>query len=129
MLNYLTLIFSCQLAGELLVTATGMPLPGPVAGMVLLFLFLAGRNRWRNHDAGRAIPEDLARVADGLLNHLSLLFVPAGVGVMVHFALLQNDWLPLSAALIGSTLLTIAVTAWMMILIPRLFPLKGGEEK
>ena len=129
MLNYLTLIFSCQLAGELLVTATGMPLPGPVAGMVLLFLFLAGRNRWRNHDGGRAIPEELARVADGLLNHLSLLFVPAGVGVMVHFALLQNDWLPLSAALIGSTLLTIAVTAWMMILIPRLFPLKGGEEK
>ncbi|MCO5133021.1 MAG: CidA/LrgA family protein [Phyllobacteriaceae bacterium] len=125
MLNYLTLIFVCQLAGELAVTATGVPLPGPVAGMVLLFLFLVIRNRFvagtggDEAQAADGVPADLARVADGLLSHLSLLFVPAGVGIMAHFSLLKEDWLPLSVAIAGSSALTIAVTAWLMTVIPR----------
>ncbi len=44
----------------------------------------------------------------------SLLSVPAGAGIMLHFKLLAGNWLPLGAALILSTLLTIAVTAWLM---------------
>ena len=120
MLNYITLIFSCQLAGELLVQFTGLPLPGPVIGMVLLFAFLVAQRRFRKSDDGldpSGIPPDLAKVGDALLGNLSLLFVPAGVGIMVHFALLKNDWVPLSLALIGSTLLTIAVTASLMVLL------------
>ena len=62
-----------------------------------------------------SIPEPLAGVADALLSHLSLLFVPAGVGVMLHFRLLGEDWLPLSLAIVGSTVLTIAVTALIMV--------------
>jgi holin-like protein len=60
------------------------------------------------------VPDDLGKTADGLLSNLSLLFVPAGAGVMLHFKLLGGDWLPLGAALIARTLLTIAVTAWLM---------------
>ena len=105
MLNYLTLIFGCQLVGELVTRAAGIPVPGPVLGMVILFGFLVYRG---------AVPEKLATVADTLLSHLSLLFVPAGVGVMLHFRLLGDDWLPLSVALVVSTVLTVAVTAWMM---------------
>ncbi len=105
MLNALTLIFSCQLIGETTTRALDLPLPGPVAGMVLLFLFLAIRG---------GIPEGLLRVTDGLLSHLALLFVPAGVGVMLHFRLLGDEWLPIAVALVLSTVLTIAVTAWMM---------------
>ncbi len=105
MLNYLTLILGCQLAGELAVRAAGVSVPGPVLGMVLLFCFLLARG---------SIPKHLATTADGLLNHLSLLFVPAGVGVMLHFRLIGNDWLPIGIALIISTVLTIAVTALMM---------------
>ena len=134
MLNYITLIFSCQLAGELLVQFTGLPLPGPVIGMVLLFIFLVAQRRFRNSDEGMdpsGIPLDLAKVGDALLGNLSLLFVPAGVGIMVHFALLKNDWLPLSVAIIGSTLLTIAVTASLMVLLNRIVHDKkfsGGKE-
>lgn len=133
MLNYLTLIFMCQLVGELVVTATGVPLPGPVAGMVLLFSFLVIRNRFAAGSASRkqrdddGVPADLAKVADGLLSHLSLLFVPAGVGIMAHFSLLKEDWLPLSAAIISSSVLTIAVTAWLMTVIPRGTP--GNRQK
>jgi holin-like protein len=105
MLNYLTVILCCQLAGELLVTAAKIPVPGPVCGMALLFAGLVIRG---------GIPSDLARMADTLLSNLSLMFVPAGVGVMLHLKLMQADLLPISVALVISTLLTIAVTALLM---------------
>ena len=105
MLEYLTLIFCCQLAGELVVAATGLPIPGPVIGMALLFVGLV---------VWGALPSGLAAIADMLLGNLSLLFVPAGVGVMLHLSLLSRDLLPISVALIASTSLTIAVTAALM---------------
>ena len=110
MLTYLTLIFCCQLIGELLVSFTGLPVPGPVIGMLLLFtgLLLHGR-----------LPEDLGRVADALITHLSLLFVPAGVGVMLHLQLLGSELVPISIALVASTLITIAVSGGMMLWLNR----------
>ena len=108
MLEYLTLILACQLIGEFAVTTANVPFPGPVAGMILLFLFLTIRGE---------IPAALGEVSGALLNNLSLMFVPAGVGVMVHFDLLGTDAIPLSVALVASTLLTIAVTAIVMLLL------------
>lgn len=106
MIEYFTLILLCQLIGELVVTILNLPLPGPVAGMILLFGFLLIKG---------GIPAPLAQLSDSLLNNLSLLFVPAGVGVMLHFELLGGELLPLSVALVVSTLLTIAVTALLMV--------------
>ncbi|MGB5708811.1 MAG: CidA/LrgA family protein [Arenicellales bacterium] len=108
MLEYFTLILACQLIGELVITTLDLPLPGPVVGMIMLFVFLTVRG---------TVPDSLANVSDALLSNLSLLFVPAGVGVMVHFELLGADAWPLSVALIASTLLTIAVTAILMVLL------------
>jgi putative effector of murein hydrolase LrgA (UPF0299 family) len=105
MLFYLTLIFCCQLIGELIAAASGLPIPGPVLGMALLFAGLLIRG---------SIPEDLGGAADALLNHLSLLFIPAGVGVMLHIDLIGNELLPVSVALVASTVLTIAVTGLLM---------------
>jgi len=110
MLEYLTFILACQLVGEFVVASTGIPFPGPVVGMVLLFVFLLTRGK---------VPDPLGQVADALLRNLSLLFVPAGVGVMLHFDLLETDALPLSVALLLSTLATIAVTASVMVLLTR----------
>ncbi|MGF1553171.1 MAG: CidA/LrgA family protein [Paracoccaceae bacterium] len=98
MIFFLTLIFACQLVGELITAGLGLPLPGPVLGMAILFAGLCLRG----------LPDALGRVADALIGHLSLLFVPAGVGVMVHAGLLGRDALPLARALVGSTLLTVA---------------------
>lgn len=105
MLFYLTVILGCQLAGEFLAAVTGLPVPGPVFGMAILFggLLVTG-----------GLPEGLAKVTDALLGNLSLLFVPAGVGVMLHAGLIGRDWLPISVALVASTLLTIAVSATVM---------------
>ena len=105
MLNHLTLIFLCQLIGEIGVGALALPLPGPVLGMVLLFLVLLVRGN---------VPEKLGEVAGGLQGAMSLLFVPAGAGVVLHFELLGEALAPLGAALVVSTLLTIAVTGLLM---------------
>ena len=115
MLGFFIVLLSCQLAGEVLVVATGLPLPGPVIGMALLFtgLLLKG-----------GIPEGLDRMADALLSHLSLLFVPAGVGVMLHAELIGAELLPIAGAVVLSTMITIVVTAWVMQLLGR----RGAAE-
>ena len=115
MIEWIAVLAACQLAGEIFAKAAHLPVPGPVCGMALLFCGLVLHGR---------LPEGLARVADALLLNLSLLFVPAGVGIMLHFKLLAGEWLPLSTALILSTLLTIAVTASLMALLTR----KGGNR-
>ena len=105
MLFYLTLILVCQLIGELIVGALALPVPGPVLGMVILFFILLLRGR---------VPEGLDQTAGAMLRSMSLLFVPAGTGVILHFRLLGEELLPLGVALIVSTLCTIIVTALLM---------------
>lgn len=103
--RYFALLLACQLAGEVLSLVLRLPIPGPVLGMLLLFVGLLLK---------RDVPAGLARTAEGLLEHLSLLFVPAGVGVMLHVALLADQWAALSVALVASTALTIVITALAM---------------
>jgi holin-like protein len=104
-LGYLTLIFACQLAGELSAAATGLPVADPVIGGALLFAGLVIRGQ---------VPKDLAAMADALLGNLSLFFFPAGVGVIVHLSLIGRDLIAIAAALVASTILTIVVTAVVM---------------
>jgi len=110
MLGFFIVLLVCQLAGEILVIATGLPVPGPVVGMAVLFAGLVLRG---------GIPQGLDRMADALLSHLSLLFVPAGVGVMLHARLIGAELLPIAGSVIISTMVTIVVTAWTMQLLAR----------
>ncbi len=112
MLFFLTLLLVCQLIGEVAVRLVGLPIPGPVIGLVLLFGGLLIR--------GGEPPEALSQVTSGLLDNLALLFVPAGVGVMLHLGLVRDEWLPIVGALIGSAIATVAVTALLMSLVARL---------
>lgn len=105
MLGALTVLLVFQLAGEIIVQFAGLPIPGPVIGLLLLFLGLCVRGR---------LAAPLRDTANGILQHLSLLFVPAGVGVMVHFSRVAGEWLPILAAVIISTALAIAVSALVM---------------
>ena len=105
MIGGLALLLLFQLAGELVATIFKVPVPGPVLGMLLLFLALLVR--------GHA-PEGLDKTSQGLLKHLSLLFVPAGTGIVAYLALIQREWLPITVSLIGSTVITIGVTALTM---------------
>ena len=110
MIESLAVILLLQLLGEIAVQLSGAPIPGPVLGMLFLALFLCLRG---------GVPERLRQTCQNLLAHLALLFVPAGVGVMLHLERLAVEWLPLLAAIVLSTWLTLAVTAWVMQLVIR----------
>ena len=105
MIGALTLLLVCQLAGEAVAKLARLPVPGPVLGMVLLFVILLARG---------GPDEKLRATATGLLEHLSLLFVPAGVGVMMHLALVRAEWPAIATSLLVSTVVTLVVTAWLM---------------
>lgn len=105
MLAALTQLLLFQLIGETLARSLGLPIPGPVIGMALLFLLLIIRGG----------PDDNTKsTAHSLLQHLSLMFVPAGTGVMLHFQRMADEWLPITAALLGSTFIAMAVTALVL---------------
>ena len=105
MLNTLTLLLLFQLGGELCVRALALPIPGPVIGMALLFLTLLVRGH---------VGEPLRDGASTLLQHLSLLFIPAGAGVMLHLQRIESEWLPIAVALIVSTFAGMAVTGLVL---------------
>ncbi|QQS53334.1 MAG: CidA/LrgA family protein [Candidatus Competibacteraceae bacterium] len=105
MIGALAVLLAFQLTGEIAIRWSGVPVPGPVVGMLLLFLAL----RWR-----KALPDPLRATAETLLSHLSLLFIPAGVGIVQHGARLAEEWLAITVALVLSTLITVAVTALVM---------------
>lgn len=119
MLKYATLLLVCQLVGEFTVNYLSLPFPGPVVGMLMLFIYLV---------MNRGVPAELGKVADQLLKHLSLLFVPAGVGVMVHLNILGDDFVPLTVALFVSTVLALGIGAFAMQLILNK-PKSEPEEK
>lgn len=102
MIPALIALLLAQLAGEAATRALGLPVPGPVLGMLLLLAGFALSPRLR---------ETVRPLAQGILGHLSLLFVPAGVGVVGHLGTLGAQGLPILLALVVSTLLAIAVGA------------------
>jgi holin-like protein len=112
LIAFLTLI-GCQLVGELVRAAFALPIPGPVIGMFLLAAVLVIRTR-REHTDSSAFDKSLARTAEALISHLGLFFVPAGVGIIAEAGLLRQEWLPIAAALFGSTILGVAVTGLVM---------------
>lgn len=100
-LTGLTLLLALQTGGELLARAFALPIPGPVIGLLLLLVAL------RAH----FVQTRVAAVADFLLTHLSLLFVPVGVGVMTHLGLLAQYGWRLAVVIVVSTWIGLAVTA------------------
>ena len=111
----MSLLLACQFAGELIARGLTLPIPGPVIGMVILLIGLSIRGK---------VPKSLRTTGEGLLRYLTLLFVPAGVGLMVHGRLIADDWLAIAATLVLSTALPLAVTAWVM---ARLAARRGGQ--
>lgn len=119
MIPALLTLLLCQLAGEVMTRALAWPLPGPVLGLLLLLAGFA------------AFPKLVSVVrplAQGLLGHLSLLFIPAGVGVVGHLEALGDEGLPILLALLVSTPLAIAVGALAFVATARLTGVKAEEN-
>ncbi len=119
MIQALTILLLFELIGELIARLGSLPVPGPVIGMLGLSVLLLLRGR---------VPEHLARVASTILQHLSLLFVPAGVGVILHLSRIRAEWEAIVVALLGSTVLTLIVTVGVFGLCVRLVARKTERE-
>ena len=105
MLYALTTLLVFQLLGDLLVRALRLPLPGALAGLLLLLAALLALGR---------VPAALERLSNGLLQNMMLLFIPSVAGVMLHFGHLAREWLPFAVSGIAGAGVTFAVTAWTM---------------
>ena len=113
-------LLAFQLIGEVLAYTAGGSIPGPVIGLALLALFLLAARRF---PSTAATQEATGKVADGLLANLGILFVPAGVGIIQHLDLVRSLGLPVLAAILISTVVTLIVTVWAFVFAKRL-----GEE-
>jgi len=125
MLRAFAILLVCQLAGEGITRALALPLPGPVLGLVILVMLLFAVERRHLVDSATVDDSSLGKVANGLLAVLGILFVPAGVGVIQDLGLLREYGAALAAALVVSTLLTLAVTVWVFVAVSRLVERKG----
>lgn len=105
MIGSIAVLLLMQLAGTFLVQATGVPFPGPVAGMLLLFAWLL----WRG-----GVPGSLARTTQPLLDNLALLFVPAGVGIIAHWRAAEGRLWALALVLVVAAAITLLTTAWTL---------------
>lgn len=98
MIIHLTILLGFQLIGEVAARALSLTLPGPVLGMTALFLSCIAVPR---------LAATMMPTTNVLLAHLSLLFVPAGVGVVGHLDKFGSDGMALGLAIVGSTVLAI----------------------
>ncbi len=101
MIKAFGILLGFQAAGNILAVVTGMPIPGNVAGMMLLMFFLVAEIISVDH---------VEPAAQLLIDNLAFLFVPAGVGIMSYFEVLAAEWLPLSLSILVSLLAVLIVT-------------------
>ena len=100
-LRGLAWLLAMQSLGELLARGLGLPFPGPVVGMLLMLIALRVP----------AVREPVAQCAQFLLSHLSLLFIPVGVGVMTHLGLVGQYGVRMLVVIVVSTWIGLGVTA------------------
>jgi putative effector of murein hydrolase LrgA (UPF0299 family) len=127
MIASLSLILVCQLIGEVIVRGFNLPMPGPVLGLVLLLVLLLARDRFAVLARGPLQGDGVESASRGLLAHLSLLFIPAGVGVVQKLDLLAQHGIAILAILVASVVITLLVTVATFLVASRF--LAGGQEE
>jgi holin-like protein len=120
MIASLSLILLCQLVGEVAVRGLGLPMPGPVIGLVLLLLLLLLRDRFPLLAHGPLQQGGVEQASRGLLANLSLLFIPAGVGVVQKLDLLAEHGIAIFLVLAVSVVVTLLATVMAFLLASRL---------
>jgi holin-like protein len=105
MIRGLVQILIFQGLGEILSKFFGLPIPGPVIGLVLLLAFLIIRGQ---------IDADLDTVASAFAQHLGLLFIPAAVGVVMFVPVLANHGVKIALIMVASVVITVAVTSLVL---------------
>lgn len=122
MLRGIAVLLLFQLLGESMVFLTKLPIPGPVVGLILLFIAMQAGRRFQ-----RISLEPVEKASAALLGNLGLLFVPAGVGVVSLLGILQAEAGPIAFVLFGSAVITLVITVWTFLAARRFFAGPGSE--
>lgn len=117
MIVAITALFVFQLLGEVVVQYLGLPLPGPLAGMLILLGVFIVRG---------GIPAELDRTGTALLQHLMLLFIPTVTGIMLFFDRIAEEWLPFIVGNLLASALTVFCTAFVL---KKLMAKKADKEQ
>jgi putative effector of murein hydrolase LrgA (UPF0299 family) len=115
------------LIGEVIVRGLGLPMPGPVVGLMILLALLLARDRFAILAWGPLQQDGVESASRGLLAHLSLLFIPAGVGVVQKLDLLAEHGIAIAVILAVSVVVTLLVTVATFLVASRL--MSRGREK
>jgi holin-like protein len=126
MIASLSLILLCQLAGEAIARGLGLPLPGPVLGLLFLLGLLLARDRFAILARGPLQGEGVENASRGLLANLSLLFVPAGVGAVQQLNLVAAHGIAFAGVLAVSVVVTLLVTVATFLIASRLLARRRG---
>ncbi|QIG95267.1 MULTISPECIES: CidA/LrgA family protein [unclassified Bradyrhizobium] len=122
MIASLSLILLCQLVGEVGVRALGVPVPGPVVGLLLLLLLLLARDRFPALARGPLGDDGVESASRAMLANLSLLFIPAGVGVVQKLDLLAEHGVAILVILAVSVIVTLLATVATFVAASSLLP-------
>ena len=112
MLRSLFIIFFYQLLGEAIQKFFEINIPGPVIGLILLlltFIFFS-----KKFIQSKKIIKEISIISHQIINYLSLLFVPIGVGVVMHINYLGDNLFTIFSIIIIGTLATLVFTAIVM---------------
>jgi putative effector of murein hydrolase LrgA (UPF0299 family) len=127
MIASLAAILLCQLLGEAIARGLGLPLPGPVIGMAVMLALLALRDATKLSQPRAIADGTLESTARALLAQLSLLFVPAGVGVIQNLRIFGHYGVALAVALLISTLAALLATVVTFVWVAKRFGAAQGE--
>jgi holin-like protein len=105
LIKQIAIFLGLWLLGELISYYCHLPLPGSIIGMLLLVISL---------ELKLIKTKDVKDVANFLLNNMAMFFIPAGVGLMCHYKLLKQEWLPISIAIVVSAILVMTVVGLIM---------------
>ncbi len=105
LLRGLSWLMVFQLAGTVLNVLFLPVIPGPIIGLVLLFIYLMLRGD---------VDEPINEAAASLLRYLPLLLVPPAIGVMAHVADIKADFWAITGALVISLLVSMVFIGWLM---------------
>jgi holin-like protein len=101
-LSTIFLLIVLQLIGESIVQVSGVPVPGAIIGLILLYAILAFKG---------GVSDEMSRTSGFLLQNLGVLFVPAGVGVIAYLPMIADQWWIILLVLLISVCMTIGITA------------------
>ena len=99
--------------------ASGLPIPGNVLGMFLLFFGLL---------TGIVKLTSVDKISNFLLDNLAFFFLPAGVSIITSFALLEGKWTEVFLVSFISTIIALAVTGLTVEFVKKFIVKNQGNE-